>query len=295
MVRKSGKQPEAGKAVSKSLQAKGWKTTDEDEVARRRRRAEVEPISVKPLDSRLNLFGTFIATTGDSGRPHRIEVRSIGQRENSCDCPDFRINGLGTCKHVEAVLRFLRLNMPDRYDRAKHLSSPRIEIYLDRKRASAITVAWPRGAASAPRRLVEPFFGADCRLLADPLDAIPALRRTLAAALPRVRNQVRIAGDVDDWMEELRRRQSRLGAKDAFLKDVRAGKRSMDVLRMKLYPYQQEGMLHLAFGERAMLADDMGLGKTPQAIAAAELLRRVRGIERVLIVSPVSLKAEWEE
>jgi len=37
---------------------------------------------------------------------------------------------------------------------------------------------------------------------------------------------------------------------------------------------------------RVVLADDMGLGKTIQAIAAAELLRRDRGIERVLVVAP---------
>ena len=54
-------------------------------------------------------------------------------------------------------------------------------------------------------------------------------------------------------------------------------------------------MLHLAFGERALLADEMGLGKTVQAIAACELLARRKGIARVLVVCPASLKAEWEE
>ncbi len=54
-------------------------------------------------------------------------------------------------------------------------------------------------------------------------------------------------------------------------------------------------MLHLAFGERALLADDMGLGKTVQAIAACELLARRKEIARVLVVCPASLKAEWEE
>ena len=80
-----------------------------------------------------------------------------------------------------------------------------------------------------------------------------------------------------------------------FLGDVKAGKQTFDLVKAKLYSYQQEGMLHLAFGERVMLADDMGLGKTVQAIAACELLRRLRGIQRVLVVSPASLKAEWEE
>ena len=54
-------------------------------------------------------------------------------------------------------------------------------------------------------------------------------------------------------------------------------------------------MLHLAFSERALLADEMGLGKTVQAIAACELLARQKGIERVLVVCPASVKAEWEE
>jgi len=62
-----------------------------------------------------------------------------------------------------------------------------------------------------------------------------------------------------------------------------------------LLPYQRDGVLHLAFGERALLADDMGLGKTIQGIAACVLLAKLKQIERVLVVCPASLKAEWEE
>src|SRR5690606_16216332 len=62
-----------------------------------------------------------------------------------------------------------------------------------------------------------------------------------------------------------------------------------------LYPYQREGMLHLAFTERALLADEMGLGKTIQAIAACALLHHLGQARRVLVVTPASLKAEWEE
>jgi superfamily II DNA or RNA helicase len=39
----------------------------------------------------------------------------------------------------------------------------------------------------------------------------------------------------------------------------------------------------------------MGLGKTIQAIAACALLRRLGRAERVLVVTPASLKGEWEE
>src|SRR5262245_2613018 len=54
-------------------------------------------------------------------------------------------------------------------------------------------------------------------------------------------------------------------------------------------------MLHLAFTERALLADEMGLGKTIQAIAACALLHRLGQAQRVLVVTPASLKMEWEE
>jgi hypothetical protein len=54
-------------------------------------------------------------------------------------------------------------------------------------------------------------------------------------------------------------------------------------------------MLHLAFTERALLADEMGLGKTIQAIAACALLHRLGKAQRVLVVTPASLKTEWEE
>ena len=63
---------------------------------------------------------------------------------------------------------------------------------------------------------------------------------------------------------------------------------------VSLYPYQTEGALFAARVGRAILADEMGLGKTMQAIAAAELLARHFGAERVLVVCPTSLKHQWQ-
>ena len=127
------------------------------------------------------------------------------------------------------------------------------------------------------------------------MTAAPALRRRIAAAPAEVQAAVRWSKHIAPWLEEQRRRAEPRQAREAFLQDVAQGKRSLDIVNVPLYSYQQQGMLHLAFTERALLADEMGLGKTVQAIAACELLRRQRGIERVLVVSPASLKAEWEE
>src|SRR5207247_7893306 len=66
------------------------------------------------------------------------------------------------------------------------------------------------------------------------------------------------------------------------------------LLKVPLYDYQAEGALFAARAGRCLIGDEMGLGKTIQAIAAAELMARHFGVERVLIVCPTSLKHQWQ-
>ena len=87
---------------------------------------------------------------------------------------------------------------------------------------------------------------------------------------------------------------SREEARAAFLAEVKDGTVNFDLLHHPLLPYHATACC-ISHGEQAFLADDMGLGKTVQAIAACELLARRKGIERVLVLCPASLKAEWEE
>jgi SNF2-related domain/Helicase conserved C-terminal domain len=273
----------------------GWATSDEDEIERRRLRGIEEDIAVEPLEPEHGPFGSFRVRSG-SGEPYHVEIRSLGERVNSCECPDHQVNRLGTCKHVEATLhRLRREGESDLADWAAR-GPRRAEVYLDR-RDGRLRIAWPKGSRgrSKAHELLSPFFSADGTLLADPLTAVPALRRELDRAAPALRAKIRLSCHLEPWLEDLRHGAERERARAAFLADVAEGKRSLDVVGVPLYPYQQEGMLHLAFAGRALLADEMGLGKTVQAIAACELLRRLHGIERVLVIAPASLKAEWEE
>src|SRR5205823_11297854 len=125
--------------------------------------------------------------------------------------------------------------------------------------------------------------------------AIAGLADAVAAIAEPLRSQIRVSRSLAPWVAEAKRRAARGAARAQFLAQAASGTQTLEVLRLPLLPYQREGMLHLAFGERTLLADESGLGKTVQAIAACELLARLKGVGRVLIVCPASLKAEWEE
>src|SRR5919202_1728925 len=79
-----------------------------------------------------------------------------------------------------------------------------------------------------------------------------------------------------------------------LLEQLERGALHLDLLKVPLYPYQVRGALFLAYRGRCILGDDMGLGKTAQTMAAVELLARERGIRRVLVVAPASVKYQWE-
>ncbi|MFQ5519178.1 MAG: SNF2-related protein, partial [Mariprofundus sp.] len=275
----------------------GWLTSDEDEVERRRHRGAHGHADIRALEPDSGFFGAFLLTS-DSGDTYHIEIRSLTELRNSCDCPDHRVNGLGTCKHVEAVLNHIQKRKKRLFRAAAMAGSPRLEIYLDRRdsRVHLLCPADCQGSGvSDAQALVLPLFASDGCLLSDPLNAMPALKRLLAKATSAVRQNIRISRHIDAWLEHLQQQAEMASKQAAYEADLAAGKRSLNFLHLPLYDYQQQGMRHLAFTGRALLADEMGLGKTVQAIAASELLHQLHGVERVLVISPASLKGEWQD
>jgi hypothetical protein len=261
-----------------------WRTTDEDEVNRRRLRAVEEQPRISDLEPREKIFSNF-EVQSPSGLTYQVEIRDIAGREFACTCVDFRINGLGTCKHIEAVLLHLEARFKKVFFSAEKAGSTRIDIVPDRE-ANKLRVA--RGRDRLPRKLTALFDSAGLQSAGTPEETIILLRD---AQLP----QLRISQEVGPWLESRQRAEERILLRRAYEEGVQAGVHPPQETQSALYPYQREGMLHLAFTERALLADEMGLGKTIQAIAACALLHRLGKAKRVLIVTPASLKTEWEE
>ncbi len=264
-----------------------WRTTDADEINKRRLRAREESFQIANTNPQHPIFSNFLVKSA-SGLTYSVEVRDLRQRQFACDCVDFRINGLGTCKHVESVLLHLEARFRRLFHAARQNRSNRIEVIAD---VAADTLRVSNGEGPAPRALREWFDAEGLLNNGSPETALAALQGFREEGFPHIR----VSQEVSSWLENRRRAAERKQLRHEYELKVQSGEWPAQETKVPLFPYQREGMLHLAFTERALLADEMGLGKTIQAIAACALLHRLGQARHALVVTPASLKTEWEE
>src|SRR5687767_13529173 len=76
---------------------------EEWQILLRRQFGREQKFRLKNLGDR-PAFSEFLVTNPQSHNTYRVTVRGRRPGQNSCTCPDFATNSLGTCKHVEFVL-----------------------------------------------------------------------------------------------------------------------------------------------------------------------------------------------
>lgn len=82
---------------------------------------------------------SYVSVESTTGRIYSVRIRSVTELINSCSCPDYKTNTIGTCKHIEAVLADLRKNVSD-FDSL--VSSPPlfVDIFLHRGEFPSVRV-----------------------------------------------------------------------------------------------------------------------------------------------------------
>ena len=255
------------------------------QVQRRQERARATRVEITNLGEH-PVFSRFSVASA-SGRTYEVTIRSLVERANSCTCPDFLTNLVGTCKHVEAVLNAVR---PTDDDGGSEQVRP--QIYLHHGEELAVRLLWtpnPLAGGAPLAALLDRYFRPDGTFRGDLAQEFEGFREAADST-----RQIDIAPEVLSLVRDLRESALLAAERSRWLARLADGEH-LDVTSVPLYPYQEKGALHLAYGRRALLADDMGLGKTVQAIAAAELLRREGRVKRTLIVCPASVKHQWEK
>jgi len=263
----------------------------QEQIDRRRRRG-TEDLAKIVNQGRHPVYSTF-EVTSTSERVYTVQIRSLTDLLNTCTCPDYRTNTIGTCKHIEGVLANLESEFAGQWEEFIAQAPPIAQMYVHHADRTTVRVTLPLPEGKRLHDLLTRHFDAEGILQGRVTQSLPALFSELNRLSARDRRQMHVDQGVHDYLRNQQDIEAVGQQKRWFLDQVKEGNRSFNVLSAPLYGYQEPGVIHLAFGRRALLADDMGLGKTVQAIAAATLLKQLRDIQHVFVVCPASLKHQW--
>ncbi len=264
-------------------------TLESWQVALRRQFARKQKFRLKNVGKR-PIFSDFEVTNPQTKRTYRVAIRGRNLGDNYCSCPDFAVNTLGTCKHIEFTLHRLAKAPGAKKAFAAGFQPAHSEVYVRYGAKREVCFRPGKNCPEGLQRFARGFFDAQGQLK-------PEAYARFQTFLPKATDfghELICYDDALALVAQVRDKQTlRRRVDEAFPQGARSAAFAR-LVKAKLYPYQREGALFLARAGRCLLADDMGLGKTIQALAAAEILARTVGVERVLIIAPTSLKHQWK-
>lgn len=259
------------------------------QVALRRQFAEKQDLRIANVGDE-PIFSEFQVVNPQTSGQYRVAIRGQGLGDNYCSCPDFAVNTLGTCKHIEFVLGALRRKRGGRRAFSEGFHPAYSEVYLRYGAQRAVVFKPGTECPAELLRLARSYFDPSGVLRAEAYMRFD----TFLNRADEIQHDLRRYDDALDFIAHIRDRAHLAGRIDKMFPAGVRSKAFDSLLKVSLYPYQREGVLFAARASRSLIADDMGLGKTVQAIGACEVLARAAGIERVLVVCPTSLKYQWK-
>lgn len=256
------------------------------EIERRKKRGRKESFEIESIPAEPSKLPVCFTVQSTSGRSYRVALRHLADPLNHCTCPDFDTNGLGTCKHIEAVVFHLEQHREKLYKKALEQSQNpyhRNLVYIDATKSPPrirMHMATPSDRLQALQKKV---FGARNLLTQKKMaTAFPDLRarsETLGIDVPaEVETEIEQTLKHNELADQCRREASNLQEK---LND-----RSMA-------PFLVDGATFLLKHMRALLFDDTGLQPDRQATLAACHLFECGLVKKVAILCPEARTKQW--
>lgn len=259
---------------------------EEWQKALRRQFAEKSIFLIEPFDKTQPLSGDFRVHNPESKHVYKVAFRGIDSEWNYCSCPDFQTSQLGTCKHIEAVrLKLEQSPKTKSWLKTEHIPAY-TSVYLSYKGERCVKIRIGSNRKEEFSKLAAQYFQADGVLKPEVFNRFERFLQQAQA----IDEAFKCYDDALAFVISCRQNQLRKAMLEQKYPDGHLG----GLLKAKLFPYQEQGILFAAKAGRCLIADEMGLGKTIQAIGTAELLRKEEGISSVLVICPTSLKYQWE-
>jgi len=249
----------------------------------RAERAREEKFRLKSTDPK-RPWTDYTISSAASGKTYRVALRGEEPGMSYCSCPDFRVNTLGTCKHVIYALGRVRAKFPAKTRRRpfRH-KEPCVHVQYGREMTLHLRL---------PEKPAEELEKTAGKLADIPHEDMRQLVRCIGR-LEKLGHPVTVYPDAEQIIQK-RLFEDRIASRvEEIRRDPAAHPLRKELLNATLLPYQLDGIAFAVGAGRAVLADDMGLGKTIQGVGIAELLAREANIQRVLVICPASVKSQW--
>ena len=234
------------------------------------------------------VYSDFEVFNPNTQKTYKVSLRDGIESYNFCSCPDFKVNTLGTCKHVEFMLHYF--SKYKKYQR--YLANPRNP---DHSSLSIFYGSEQKIRLEKSKRIEkfhneEKYFDSYGYLKDGMYEKLESFIETSVQIDPNFT----VYPDVNEFIEKYKKREeNRKISKQLFLNGTES-EIFNNLIKTRLYDYQKEGVRKIVEQGRILLADEMGLGKTIQAIASIEIFATRFNVKKVLIICPTSLKFQWK-
>ena len=255
-------------------------TLEEWQVKLRQQVSKTEHFVIESVDEEL-CPGEYVVRNPKKHNEYKVVYRGANSEWNYCSCMDFKTSRLGTCKHIEAVKNCF---IGKKGSRVHREIPPYTSVYLSYRGERCVKIRIGSDNQEAYEQLAKDYFDENHVLK----EKAYAHFGTFLKQARKISDTFRCYQDAIDFIVDIREKSTR----EKLVKKYDDEKLD-ELLKVKLYPYQKEGIRFATKAGKAIIADEMGLGKTIQAIGTAELLRREGLIGSVLILCPTSLKYQW--
>ncbi len=283
------KQPREKKVRIPYIRKPDDMSVEQWQAALRQQFAETQKFKVKNFGNH-PVFSDFQVYNPISDMEYKVSIRSEAYGMNFCSCPDFKVNELGTCKHVEFVLFQLKKKRGIKKFWKEGIVLPYSSLSLKYGRDRQVFLRIGTNYNDEIQRIATAYFNPEGFLKPEAIYFIEGFIEQVKVFDPHFK----VYPDAMDYIIDQREQEKRRKKISELLPKGADSSYFDDLINTRLYTYQKEGIIFAACAGRVVLADDMGLGKTIQAIASAELLAKEFGISQILVICPTSLIYQWK-
>ncbi len=233
-------------------------------------------------------FSDFEVFNPESRNTYKVSIRDNIKSFHFCTCPDFTINSLGTCKHIEyTLLNFEKYKKYNKYFNSKQKNGySSLSVFYGQERK----IRFKKADSIPVFENENEFFDNNGFLYPNKLSELGSFIQKAKI----IDSGMKVYPDIFEMIGQQRKEEERKKLIADIFPQGRDSKVFEKLIDTRLYPYQKDGVIRIIEAGRVLLADDMGLGKTIQAIAAIELFHKHLSVNKVLIICPTSLKYQWK-